>query len=438
MVRRLVLLLALALFAVACTGSPSDTTNGSAAPETTGADGSAPGSETTQPTPTWTELPGIDDLPPEVQDELLSLVRATEELRGLVFIEAPLISVVSDSELERRVRSLIEEEAEDFPADDALYKLLGLLDDNVDLERLLTDLYGEQVAGFYDGETGELVVPIRDEGFSVVQRATLIHELTHSLTDQHFGFDSQVDALFENEQLDVASSYQALIEGDATLTELYYLQDLSQQDLGEFFAESLDVDRTALDSSPQFIQDSLIFPYDSGLVFVQELHDEDGWNTVNSAYGMTTELPGSTEQVYTPSDFGRDLPLVVSAETLDITGYELERQSVWGELGLRIMLDQVLGEDIGLKAADGWGGDTYFQWFDGLNAAFLLIYEGDTEGDVEELKDALVDYAVTAVASEDFVWVEVFDDQLTFIVADENSVGETIRASLQSEEPASG
>jgi hypothetical protein len=438
MVRRLILLLALALIAVACTGSPSDTTNGSAAPETTGSDGSVPGPDTTQADPTWTELPGIEDLPPEVQDELLALVRATEELRGLAFIDAPLISIVSDAELERRVRALIEEEAGDFPADDALYKLLGLLDDNDDLERLLTDLYGEQVAGFYDGETGELVVPIRDEGFSVVQRATMIHELTHSLTDQHFGFDTEVDALFETDQLDIASSFQALIEGDATLTELHYLQDLSQKELGEFFAESLDIDRTALDSSPEFIQDSLIFPYDSGLVFVQALHAEDGWNSVNAAYGMTTELPGSTEQVITPSDFGRDLPIVVSAETLDINGYELERQSVWGELGFRIMLDQILGEDKGLKAADGWGGDTYFQWFDGSNAAFLLIYEGDTEGDVEELKDALVDYAVTAVASEDFVWVEVFDERLTFIAADENSVGEAIRASLQSEEPASG
>ena len=95
------------------------------------------------------------------------------------------------------------------------------------------------------------------------------------------------------------------------------------------------------------------------------------------------------------------------------------------------MLDQVLGEATGLVAADGWAGDTYFQWFDGNNAAFLLLYEGDTEKDLEEMKDALVDYARTAVAEEDFVWVEVFDNQLAFIAADEVPVGETIRSAMQ-------
>ena len=142
-------------------------------------------------------------------------------------------------------------------------------------------------------------------------------------------------------------------------------------------------------------------------------------------------MPGSTEQVITPSDYQRDLPIEVLAETITLSGYDLERQSVWGEFGFRVMLDQILGEATGLVAADGWGGDTYFQWFDGTNAAILVVYEGDTEKDLEEMKDALVDYARTAVADEDFVWVEVFDNQLAFIAADEVPVGETIRSAMQ-------
>jgi hypothetical protein len=142
-------------------------------------------------------------------------------------------------------------------------------------------------------------------------------------------------------------------------------------------------------------------------------------------------LPGSTEQIITPDDYQRDLPQMIDGAVPAVAGYELQRESVWGEFGFRIMLDQVLGEDVGIDAADGWGGDWYAQWFDGQNAALLILFQGDTERDVEELEDALVDYATTAVAEEDWVWVEVVDDQLAFIAADEQAVGESILADVR-------
>jgi hypothetical protein len=436
MIRRVAPIVALALIAAACTPVTvvSDTTlpggtTTTVAPTTTTT--TEPTTSTTLPEPTWEELPGIDSLPQEVQDELLGLVRTTEELRGLRFLEAPIIKVVTEEELDERVRDQILEDSEDFPADEALYRLLGLLDDDVDLETLLLDLYGEQVAGYYDGETGELVVPTREDGFSVVQRATLVHELTHAVTDEHFGFHEIWTEMLDNDRLDEATAYQALLEGDASLAELLYLQTLSQQEIGEFFAEALDVDTSILDSAPQFIQDSLIFPYDSGLAWVQDLYLGDGWDPINSAYSEMPFLPGSTEQIITPDDYQRDLPQVLDEAAPSVAGYDLQRESVWGEFGFRIMLDQVLGEDVGIDAADGWGGDWYAQWYDGQNAALLILFQGDTERDTEELEDALVDYATAAVAEEDWVWVEVVDDQLAFIAADEQAVGESILADVR-------
>ena len=371
-------------------------------------------------------LPGTENLTPEVRDELVNLVAVTEEVRGLQFTEMPTITVVSEEELEERVRAQFEEDAADYPADAALYKLLGLLGGDVDFQTLLTDVYGEQVAGYYDGDTRELVVPITTEGFSVVQQATLVHELTHALTDQQFEFHPVFDAMFDEDRLDQASAYQALIEGDASLAELHYLQTLSQAELGEFFADALGVDTTALDAAPQFLQDSLIFPYDSGLAFTQELYDNDGdWSDVNDAYTTMPPLPGSTEQVITPSDFERDLPKEVTPEAVTVPGYNLERTSVWGELGFRVMLDQVLGQGVGVTAADGWGGDYYLQWFDGTNAALLLVFEGDTNRDTEELRQALSDY-VAAVFEQDYASVQVIDGQLVFIAADEEAVGQLI------------
>jgi hypothetical protein len=435
--RRLALVVALALTLGACTDDTTGTTTtgqSATTTTTTGAEATsttvARVTTTTLSEPTWEELPGIDALPQEVQDELLGLVRTTEEIRGLRFQEAPTITIVTEQELEDRVRQQIEEESDDFPADEALYQLLGLLEEDVDLQLLLTELYGEQVAGYYDGDTRELVVPMREEGFSIVQRATMIHELTHALTDERLDFHPVYTAMLDEERLDEASAYQALIEGDASMTELLFLQTLTQREIGEFFAEALDIDTEALDQAPMFIQDSLIFPYDSGLAWVQSHHSQDGWTTVNEAYTRMPELPGSTEQIITPSDYQRDLPMRFDVVAPTLPGYELERESVWGEFGFRIMIDQVLGEDVGLDAADGWGGDYYAQWFDGENAALLIVFQGDTERDTEELRSALLDYARTGVAEEDWFWVEEFDGRLAFIAADQPAIGETILASF--------
>ena len=428
--RPLLLSLAFALVVAACTGDGGADSTSTIPIETTTT--TLPGETTTTTTRlVFEELPGTDSLPESVQEELLELVNITQDLRELNFVEAPTISVVSDAELEALVREQIEEEAENLPADQALYELLGLLDGTVDLQTMLTDLYGEQVAGFYDGETGEMVVPITSSGFSQVQRATLVHELTHALTDQNFDFHTKYEAMFEEERYDEASAYQALIEGDASFTEVLYLQTLSQQELGEFFAEALQVDIEQFESAPQFIQDSLLFPYDTGLTFVQQIHMAGGWETVNEAYQRFVDLPGSTEQVITPDDYGRDLPLEVTMPEIDVPGYELRESSVWGELGFRILFSEVLGDNATLEAADGWGGDRYSFWFDGSNAVFVLVYEGDTATDRDEAEEALLEFARSSVPDPAFVWVEVINDQLTFIAADVPSVGEMIRDNLK-------
>ncbi len=437
MLRRLSLLVALALLIAGCVqGSGSSTTTLTVAPSTSNGQGTSTtlGSvdeTTTTLASTWTQLSGVDDLPQAVQEELLDLVRETEKIRGLQFVDPPLITVVTDAELEQRVRSKIEEDSSDFPADEALYKLLGLLPPGADLETLLLDVYGEQVAGFYDGDTGELVVPKRQEGFTVAQRSTLVHELTHALTDQHFHFNPVLQNMFDEDRLDQVSAFQALVEGDATETQFLFLRSLSERELGEYLAEALQTDTSALDAAPQFVQDSLTFPYDSGLAFVQRLYRTGGWAAVNDAYSTFPNLPGSTEQIMTPGDYRRDLPMRVTLKSISIPGYALERRSVWGELGFRIMIDQVLGEEVGVDAADGWGGDVYDQWFDGQNAAIVIAYVGDTAKDLTELKDALVDYALKAVPEEAYVWVEEINGTLYFIAADEPAVGLSVLAAVK-------
>ncbi len=420
--------LALLLFAAACTSSADDSTTTSAGP---GPSSSAGPTTTTEPTDvTTTTLPDLSglDLPDEVIAQLEDLMTKTQEIRGLPFLETPTITVVGEAEFQSRVLAAVAEGLEDLPADQALYRLLGLLSETSNLEQMLRDLYGEQVAGFYDGELREIVVPTRAEGLSLVQQGTMVHELTHALTDQHFDFETHRTNMSDTDRWDEAAAFLALVEGDATLAELHWIRTLSQRDLGLLLGESLQADTSVLDSMPQFIQDSLLFPYLAGLGFVQALYEGGGWESVNDAYRTMPGLPGSTEQVITPSDFERDLPATITTRPLDIPGYELVVTSTWGEQGLRLMFDQILGESRSLTASDGWGGDYYHQWYDGSgNAAFVLVYIGDTVDDLQELRSALLDYQRSAVAEEDYVWVDEQGGYLHFVVADETSVGEMIK-----------
>jgi hypothetical protein len=366
----------------------------------------------------------------EVRAQLEQLIRDAQDIRDLPFLTPPHITVVSNEELAERVRAEISEDSEDFPADEALYQMLGLLADTADLEAIVLDLYGEQVAGFYDGDTGEIVVPSREEGLSLTQQGTLVHELVHALTDQHFQFNDKYQAMFDEDRLDEATAYQSLIEGDAVLAELLWARNLSQTDLGRFLAESLEIDSSALNAAPRFLRESLFFPYNIGLAFVQTLYIRGEWDPVNDAYTTMATLPGSSEQVINPDDYMRDLPLDVDIPEVALPGYELERTTVLGEQGFRVLLNQGSTVDVLAEAVDGWGGDSYHQWFDGDNAAVLLVFEGDSPGDVDELEEALLTYATESVPEENFVWVEQADGKLYFIAADVTEVGEQIRASV--------
>ncbi|MGB8360847.1 MAG: hypothetical protein WCE80_05560 [Acidimicrobiia bacterium] len=381
-------------------------------------------------TTTTPDLSGVTGISDEVKAQLEQIIRDAQQVRGLPFISPPVITVVSESELEDRVRAEIVKETEDFPADEALYKMLGLLAEEADFKQIVLDLYGEQVAGFYDGETGEIVVPAREDGFSVIQRATLVHEMVHAITDQHFSFHPAYEQMLDEERLDEATAYQALIEGDATMAEVQWIRTLSQRELGEFVAESLDIDSSTLDASPRFLQESLLFPYDTGLAFVQDIHAGGGWKAVNDAYSQLVDLPGSSEQVITPSDYMRDLPVQVDIPDVDVPGYTLERTSTWGEEGFRIMLNQGSEASTMARAADGWGGDTYHQWFDGENAAMMIVYEGDTATDVNELETALLSFVGDAYPEDHFASVDRLGGSLYFIASDVPEVGEAIRSAV--------
>lgn len=427
-IRVLTVVAALAVVAAACSSpifTPPDPTT-TTQPETTTTNES-----------TTTSATAEDAAQAVIREQIDELIGVTEEYRELEFLEPPTVTIVTDDELAARVRQQIEDELnpDDLARDTALQVLLGLIDPGVDLFEMYTDLYSEQVAGYYDGELEEMVVPAGTE-LSALQKVTLVHELTHALTDQHFDFDRRIEELDESDRFDELSALQSVIEGDASFTELLYVSELPVSEQLVIVRDALDQDTAVFDQTPRFIQDLLLFPYVQGSEFIQTLwSSETGFDLVNEAYANP---PTTTEQILHPETFqsGEGARPVFLPETV-LPGYEIEEEAIWGEISFRVMFDQGLPAGTAGEAAAGWGGDWYRVLWNGEDVAYVLGYQGDTSRDATEMYDALVAYAVgtmnggepesvessTTFAGDDFVHVAFDGDQVIFIATSDPSAG---------------
>ena len=184
--------------------------------------------------------------------ELGGLMVEAEQVRGLPFIATPTVVILDEAEFTQRVSDLFSEDLdqEELAVDSNFYSMLGMLEPGTDLYRLLVDLYTEQVVGFYDRDAEEMVVPAAPDGFTALQKITVLHELVHALTDQHFDFHDEWEVLIDDGNGDDFSALQALIEGDATRAQFVYIEGMSPIEAVQAATEALLYDSSVIDSVP--------------------------------------------------------------------------------------------------------------------------------------------------------------------------------------------
>jgi len=366
-------------------------------------------------------------------------------LRGLSFIDEPDVTILGGDAFAARVRADLEDEldSEGLGVDARVFRLLGILDPGVDLEQLYLDLYTEQVAGFYDGDSGELVVGGDRDDLSVVDRSTVIHELVHALGDQHFAFSDTLDELVDEERFDEVNALQALVEGDATYFQYVYIQDLPLADQLELAVEAMQVDSSVLASAPDWVVSSLFFPYEAGESFVGQLVATGGIAAVDQAYAAP---PTSTENILHPERYQAGETIrTVPPLGLAVDGYTTHEESSFGELGFRLLLMDTVSPGVLTQAVDGWGGDAYQVLFDADDVAFAVAYRGDSEEDAVELAQALVEHVrsvMGAGAGVDFGGGLLFDegngyafinrigDGLVMVAATDRTLGAAVRSQM--------
>jgi hypothetical protein len=444
-----ILVVAVALVASACdssstSSSAQETRDSSIVAETTTTaasltslpEGAIPG----------TNSPSISpEIAADMREDIGVLILDAEEARGLPFLAVPTITILDQAAFTERVNTDLRANLaeEDLTTDEALLKLLGMLGPEDDLESMIIELYTEQIAGFYDTETKELVVPVAADGITPLQSITIVHELVHALTDQHFDFNEEFERRIDEGNGDDASAALALIEGDATYQQFLFLESMSPEDAADAALEIQSFDSVVFDAMPQWMQRDLGFPYEKGLAFVGQVMATAGLKGVDDAYKA---IPISTEQILDPNKYLRgEPPETVTPLTVDLPGWEMAEEATFGEWGIQLILTEAVPPGAVTQAAAGWGNDTYRFFTRGNDSAIVWSYQGETETDAEDLTDAMIGHIKDVMGATNgqeslagllydggspFVFIDRVDDKVIFIAATDLAAVESLREQL--------
>lgn len=325
---------------------------------------------------------------------LEDVVAKVQEVRDLTFERLPDPTYLSTNELANRAAGY----ADDYPdaeavADSAILSSLGAVPEGSDLKELTATALSEQVAGFYDTETKEIVVSGDPEaGLEFFEELTLAHELEHALADQVLGLPVDDDFPPEGAEDSVLAS-TALVEGDATLTmSLYSLQGATLAPsaiLGTEFGASV-----GMTDLPHYLQRTMIFPYIEGLGFVCELYTQGGWAAVDDAYANP---PTTTAQILFSERYAVVEPAIDPRDSQSPgPGWRRSDVQAFGAADLLFLFeapgdetDNGLNDPLGRAAAWGGGELQLWTWRGGEDyaTAILLVQREGERGLCNSVRD---------------------------------------------------
>lgn len=198
--------------------------------------------------------------------------------------------------------------------DNAKFEAMFLVGEKTNSLSVQNKSRGQNILGYYSPKKDSIVIVSNSETPTLDGEATLAHELTHALQDQHFNLSS-----YNRSTRDEHNAVNGLIEGDASLVQRKYMSNCD----GKW---------TCLPSSgsgsgtqpPSNWGVYLLnyFPYADGPGFVNHIKQRGGWERVNELF---SDPPASAEQVIQPAKYGTDAPTNVTLNDRTRNGWERVR-----------------------------------------------------------------------------------------------------------------
>jgi hypothetical protein len=297
--------------------------------------------------------------------EIGTIEQGLSEITGLRFTRHVPYALIDKQQLRRYLEDRIKEiKPADIRAEELTLKLLGLIPPDFDLRQNTVDLLTEQAAAFYDYNKRKLFV-LEGSDAGSEERMVLVHELAHALADQHFPLRKYIR---EGSQSDDGSTARlAVMEGQATWLMAAYLSKLGGGP-AEVPDAVLQLMTNPTDSTPEqypvfsqappYIRDSLVFPYNEGMLFQNAVFKKLGREAFSEVF---RHPPLSTQQILHPNRYLSqsasgmpDPPAVPEHRQLHELG-----DGTLGEFDFRVLLSQYTTKEQGEQAATHLTGGSY-------------------------------------------------------------------------------
>lgn len=273
-----------------------------------------------------------------------------------------------------------DEDAKRMQHGEIVLKKFGLLDRGFDLRPFLMALLTEQIAGYYDEKTR--TVNLLDWLDAEAQKPVLAHELTHALQDQHTDLkkwnnqtSSEVSQNAKDDQDHIArdemdSAREAVLEGQA----MAVFVDYSLKPLGKTIVSNPEVvekvneqmsaseDSPVMARAPLLLSESMLFPYQEGLSFEQEIWIHQGQTAAFA--GALDRPPTSSWEIINPIEYEKrhlpSVPLMPDVHPLTDKLYKPYDIGQVGQLDLQILTELFGGEEVSRELTEAWEGGIYW------------------------------------------------------------------------------
>jgi hypothetical protein len=337
------------------------------------------------------------------QEEEAVVRERTAELRELEFKKPVPSRIMGRDEIKQFVLDQIEElySKEEIQGYEQSLKLFSVVPDEMDIKKVISDIYASEAGGFYDQHSGVLYRVSQ----VAMKSAIFAHEYTHALQDQHFDLSELPLEQKENDDLSLATL--CLVEGDATVMTSEYIFAYPDMELVLGTVSSLTGGAGAgLRNAPPYLREMIQFPYLKGTEFVVLVKGRGSWGAVNRMYA---DPPVSTEQILHPDKYTGilDLPKRVDvAVTLGVIERFCEGdwsqiyRNVMGEYATLLFLRTRLASEDAEKASEGWGGDRYIVCRSGENSLLSWSTIWDSVEDAEEFYQQMERFASKETGSK--------------------------------------
>jgi len=323
--------------------------------------------------------------------------------RGLDFLHAVPVRFLSPARFARTLttdeKDLSKDDRRQLEQATGQLRALGLIAGDVNLLKATNDAQAGAVDAYYSFKDKRITV--RGHHVTPAVKATLVHELTHVLQDQHFHVGARLKKLGKESEkgpdTSQASVLDAIVEGDAQRVAHLYAASLGPRQQRALAAsqraEGAEADhRTS--QVPQVVMSMMGAPYTLGEGLVQTVAQAGG----NAAVNRLFRHPPTHESVLL--DPFRVLAGGTTATRVDVPKLRAgERTFDSGELGVLtwyVMLAQRLPLPQALAAADGWGGDAYVGFQHDGTTCVRAAFTGRTPADTARMYAALQGWHATA------------------------------------------